>query len=75
MSKPNTSENPHPSVFVKGEAGEGPKGNLRDRHVIWSKGREVHEGVGERRKSSAAGDGMGKSGGVLAGLMGSLGGK
>lgn len=55
MSKPNTSENPHPAAFVKGEGAAGGMGAgavLRDRHVIWSKGREVHEGAGERRKVS-----------------------
>jgi hypothetical protein len=60
MTKPNTSENPHPTSFVK-RASTGAEGldaipgqapALRDRHVIWSKGREVHEGAGERRKVS-----------------------
>lgn len=75
MSKPNTSENPHPAAFSKGDGvGAGPA--LRDRHVIWSKGREVHEGVGERRKSSSAGSAAGslKSGGFLAGLLDGIGG-
>jgi hypothetical protein len=55
MTKPNTSENPHPAAFVKGEgaaAGTGAGAALRDRHFIWGKGKEVHEGVGERRKVS-----------------------
>lgn len=72
MSKPNTTDNPHPTSFVKNPATSPvdnlPSPALRDRHVIWSKGREVHEPVGERRKSSAS-SASAKSG-MLASLLG-----
>lgn len=53
MSKPNNSDNPFIKKAATSPVTTLPSPPLRDRHVIWTKGKEVHEGT---RRPSVSGE-------------------
>ena len=53
ISKPNNSENPFIKKAATSPVATLPSPPLRDRHFIWSKGKEVHE---SSRRPSMPGD-------------------